>query len=136
MTPAPKPDPAILTALAALAEILEEENQALSRSDFRASGDLAARKRAAIGTVEACASEVSAEAGRDHARFDGVRRRLDRAIEQNRALLQQAIGTQQRVISTIVQALEPCPDGTPYPGRSGSTGYGRAMTPMALAVRA
>jgi hypothetical protein len=131
-----KPDPALLAALADLADILEQENLALSKSEFRVSGDIAPRKREAIGAVEALLGSIQAETSRDRTRLAPLHQRLDRAIGQNRTLLQRAIDTQQRVISTIVEAIEPSPAHANYPARTGNSGYGRPTSPMALAVRA
>ena len=127
----------LIEAVTALACLLEEENDALAMVDFGASCRLAEAKRAAIARLESMVGSLPIpESGQERRGIAPLRHRLDAAIGKNRALLQQAIDTQQRVIATIVQALEPGEADMHYPSAYGTHAMQRAVLPVALAVRA
>lgn len=115
-----------------LLRVIEAENEALARADFGVSSQLAEAKRAAIGTLEALTGAVREPGpGGKPAGEASIRKRLDTAIDRNRSLLLQAIDTQQRVIGTIVRALEPDDAGSGYSSPTAA----RKTPAVALAVR-
>lgn len=120
----------------ALAVILEDENRALAKLDFAASGRLALCKRAAIEQAESSIAGANPSSVKDDRNLVPVRRRLASAIAANRALLQTSIATQQRVIETVMRALDACGDEARYPARAGADSGRRVVMPMTLALRA
>ena len=133
MTMAPEMT-ALIDAASALTDLLEQENDALTRTDFEASCRLAESKRAAIIQLESATDLLlSPPSGPMPAELPLVRSRLNAAIEKNRTLLHQAIDTQQRAIATIVQTLDP--SGV-YPAVYGNHSQQRFVLPVSLAVRA
>ncbi|MCF3946688.1 hypothetical protein AiwAL_07820 [Acidiphilium sp. AL] len=126
-----------IAATAELARVIEAENDALARVDFSESCRFAETKRMAIMRLESMIDSRPVPAfGQDRPGSAALRQRLDAAIGRNRALLLQAIDTQQRVIATIVQALGPGEADTHYPSACGAHPMQRAAAPVALAVRA
>ncbi|HEX7389218.1 MAG TPA: hypothetical protein VF286_03845 [Acidiphilium sp.] len=115
-----------------LLRVIEAENEALARSDFGVSSQLAEAKRAAMERLEALIGAMREPGSGGKPMGDAsIRKRLDTAIDRNRSLLLQAIDTQQRVIGTIVRALEPDEAGSGY-----SSPLAVRKTPsVALAVR-
>ncbi|MCW8307549.1 hypothetical protein AruPA_10915 [Acidiphilium sp. PA] len=130
--PSPQPSP-LLEAVTTLAKVLEAENGALRQSDFGASGALADAKRLAIVSLE---SLTLHQPPSPSLMPEALHRRLDSAIEQNRLLLRRSIDTQQRVIATILQAIDPEPADQHYPGQNGAETSHRHTAPVALTLRA
>ncbi len=127
---------ALLEAVKTLTIVLEQENAALLNADFSTSGKLADAKRAAIKRMESLVATASDPATRTRAGLPTIQRRLDDAVSQNRVLLQRSIDTQQRVIATIVRALEPEDDDSCYPAQYGTDNAHRPPLPIALTLRA
>ncbi|HQT84391.1 MAG: hypothetical protein B7Z58_07520 [Acidiphilium sp. 37-64-53] len=132
IVPPPEPSP-LLDAVTTLTTVLEAENKALRQSDFGASGALADAKRLAIVSLE---SLTHHQPPSPRLMPEALHRRLDSAIEQNRLLLRRSIDTQQRVIATILQAIDPEPLDGHYPGHNGAESSHRNTAPVALTLRA
>lgn len=127
---------ALFEAVTALSTVLENENQALLESDFSVSGLLAGTKRDAIARLESLIGLARKPGPRHQNRMTAVQRRLDEAISNNRVLLQRSIDTQQRVIATVVQALEPADQDSTYPAQYRAEANHRPSLPVALILRA
>lgn len=127
---------AAIEAAATLADILEDENKALAASDFGASARLASGKRSAIAQAEALLGAVGQMPRERRSGLVALHRRLDTAIGANRALLQQSIDTQQRVIETVLRAFDIGHDADTYPPVGASEPAHRPVRPVALALRA
>ncbi|MFT2093777.1 hypothetical protein ACMS1Z_03690 [Acidiphilium multivorum] len=125
-----------IEAAEALAAILEEENRSLSIQDFAVSAALAEAKRAAIGRLEAALDLGVAGKPRDGRRVEAVQQRLDAAAAANGKLLRQAIETQQRVIQTVMQALDTSRAAGEPLQPYGQEGAARPTAPVALVLRA
>jgi hypothetical protein len=121
----------LITAAQRLADILEQENDALRAMDLRRAAGLLAEKTAAIGDLTAAGEASSAPT---HLSLVTIARRLDGLASQNRRLLERAIVAQQRVIGIVVRAAaaagkaEPCYGNGRY--------RARVTGPMALSTRA
>jgi flagellar biosynthesis/type III secretory pathway chaperone len=126
----------VIEAAEALATILEEENRGLSTQDFAVSAALAEAKRAAIGRLEAALDQGVAGTPRDRRRIEAVQRRLDAASDANGKLLRQAIETQQRVVQTVMQALDTSRAAGEPLQPYGQDGAARPATPVAFVLRA
>lgn len=140
---APKmPGPtAMIDALTTLAVVLDHENAALLSSDFSVSGMLAGAKRDAIAALEMIVGTGATPVaqpmlGWPANRMIALQRRLDDAIGKNRVLLQRSIDTQQRVIATVVGALDSTDGDCGYPVHQGGDAGHRSVTPVALVLRA
>ncbi len=125
-----------IEAAEALAAILEEENRGLSTQDFAVSATLAEAKRAAVGCLEAALELGIAGASRDRRRIEAVQRRLDAASDANGKLLRQAIETQQRVVQTVMQALDNSRAAGEPSQPYGQDGAARTTAPVAFVLRA
>jgi hypothetical protein len=123
----------LIAAVTGLTSVLEAENAALRQSDFGASGALTDAKRAAIVGLESITSAQQHQADRVPA---ALHRKLDDAVDQNRALLRRSIETQQRVIATILQALDPAHTDHHYPAQYGTDHPHPITAPIALTLRA
>jgi hypothetical protein len=121
----------LIVAAHRLADILEQENDALRAMDLRRATGLLPEKTAAIADLTA-AGEASSEPA--PASLAAIARRLDGLALRNRRLLERAIVAQQRVIGIVVRAAaatgkaEPCYGNGRY--------RARATSPMALSTRA
>lgn len=128
---------ALIEAATALVRVLEAENDALAKVDFGASCQFAETKREAIARLDAMIGSLpNPPSGQSRPENALLRQRLDAAIGRNRTLLLQAIDTQQRVVATLVQALEPDAAESHYPAAYGTPSMQRAVAPVALVVRA
>lgn len=127
---------AAIEAAENLATVIEDENRALSVSDFRTSVELTEAKRAAIVCMEELVGRIPNSRSGELNRLIAAQRRLDAAVIANRDLLRAAIETQQRVIRSVVHALDMQDDGVHVPTRYGQDQSGRSSEPVALVLRA
>jgi flagellar biosynthesis/type III secretory pathway chaperone len=115
---------ALINAALRLAEALRAENEALTRLDLAAAGELARGKRQAADAFAAAYEAASRLASRGdadgRARAEDIAARLRALTAENRRLLERAIALQSRVIETIAGAARP-----PGPGTYGAGGRAR-----------
>lgn len=139
MTPTPASShPAdLVTAAAALAELLEQENRLLEALDLAAAAALLpAKQNAAAAFVRA--QMIAQESGgippaaRDPAVALGTRLRSLAAT--NRRLLERGLAAQGRVIAVIARAARMHHAAAPRYGASGA--FAGPRTPVALAISA
>lgn len=118
----------LTSALHEVAQVLETENNLLSRHDYKAVAALLDRKQAALGTLErVCGVEPDASQ-------TDLARRINLLSAENRRLLNGALGVQRQVLDIICKAAR---NALPV-DRYGASGQ-RAMpstTAIALRVRA
>jgi hypothetical protein len=123
------PRPLIIVAQR-LADVLGQENDALRAMDLRRAVTLLPEKTVAIAELTAVAGLVS---GPRNPELISMAARLDGLAQENRQLLERAIGAQQRVIGIIARAAASvvvAPHYGLYGRRSNLAG------PMALSTRA
>ena len=109
----------IVAATNELAEILVIENAALTALDLVAAGRMLECKQAATAAFEA--AQRSAMAARGTVDVKALRvaaLRLQKVTEENRRLLERAIGVQNRVLGIMAKAVRTA-DPTPRYARSG-----------------
>ena len=94
-TPAPQ---SWMQAAAALADILQAENDALRAVDFAAAAALLPSKRAALQQIETCKPSGPKQ------EFSETIRRLDRLADENRQLLDRGISIQSQVLNLLASA--------------------------------
>lgn len=115
-----------------LYDILVIENQALRDVDFRTAGQILPHKQACIDALVAARQQTSEAHG---LLADGVVR-LERALEENRLLLQRAMQVQSRIMSLLAQAARSdAPMGTGYGARGGYSQGDGASRAMAIHKR-
>ncbi|WP_174504519.1 hypothetical protein [Acidiphilium sp. C61] len=125
-----------IAAADALAAILEEENRRLSLHDFAASATLEAAKRGAIAAFEAAMEAGAKLPPRERRQAEAAQRRLEKAVSANGALLRDAIETQQRVIRTVMQALDNSRAAVEPLQSYAQDAAGRPVPPVAFNLRA
>ena len=109
----------IVAATRDLTDALEAENAALVALDLAAAGRLLDRKQAAAEAfTEAQRRAIAARATVDTKALRLAAVRLKTATEDNRRLLERAIGVQHRVLGILAQAARKA-DPAPRYGRSG-----------------
>ena len=117
----------LVTAAQNLADVLAEENAALTVLDVRRAGALVAGKERAIASFSAAlAGSTLDEAGR------AVAQRLRSLADENKTLLERAIAAQGRVMAVFAQAVARQPG---YGASSSRTSSCRPI-PFALAAQA
>jgi flagellar biosynthesis/type III secretory pathway chaperone len=123
----------LMIAAQRLVEALRAENEALSRLDLAAAGELARTKRQAAdafaAAFDAAQRTGSRAEGADRSRAEEVALRLRDLTAENRRLLERAIDLQSRVIETIAGAARPA-----GPGIYGARGRMRDARGGAVAV--
>ena len=124
MTPTP-----LITAAQRLADILEQENDALRAMDLRRATGLLPEKTAAVADLAEAGEAANAPAS---PHLISIARRLDDLASQNRHLLERAIEAQQRVIGIVVRAAS---SSIAEPSYGNSRYRTRATGPMALLTR-
>ncbi len=123
------PKPLIMVAQR-VADVLDQENDALRAMDLRRAVTLLPEKAAAIAELTAAEDAAS---GPPHPDLASIAARLDGLAQENRQLLERAIGAQQRVIGIIVRAAASVAVAPNY----GMQGRRVQLTgPMALSTRA
>lgn len=125
-----------IAAANALAAVLEEENRLLSLQDFASSATLEAAKRGAIADFEAALETGATLPPRERRQAEAAQRRLEKAVSANGALLRGAIETQQRVIRTIMQALDTSRASVEPLQSYAQDAAGRPVAPVAFSLRA
>ena len=111
--------PDIVAATTELADTLVAENAALSALDLVAAGQLLARKQAATAAFTAAQRQAAAlRATLDVKALRAAATRLQGVTEENRRLLERAIGLQNRVLGIMAKAARAA-DPTPRYARSG-----------------
>jgi hypothetical protein len=120
----------LITITQYLAEVLDQENDALRAMDLRRTVALLPEKIAAIAELTAA---DAAPSGREHPDLVAMLGRLDRLAVENRQLLERAIGAQKRVIGIIVRAAA---SATAAPSYGGQGRRDHLTRPMALSTRA
>jgi hypothetical protein len=130
---------ALLHAGQRLAEALRAENEALAALDMpRAAGLASAKLQAsdAFAAAYAAATRTGSRAnGPDRSSAEEMTSRLQRLGEENRALLERAIGIQAKVIETIAGAALPKAAAPGY-GALGRPAAPRSAPSIAVATRA
>ena len=130
----------LLAAGQRLAEALRAENEALASLDLNKAADLAAAK---VQASDAFAAAYAA-AAKTGAKPEGPARRstaematrLQHLGEENRRLLERAIGIQSKVIETIATAALPRAATSPGYAALGQQRGSRPVPPMAVTTRA
>jgi hypothetical protein len=123
------PKPLIMLAQR-LADVLDRENAALRAMDLRRAVTLLPEKTTAIAELTAAGD---AAAGPSDPDLVSMAARLDGLAQENRKLLERAIGAQQRVIGIIARAAASVAVAPNY----GVRGRRAHLTgPMALSTRA
>jgi hypothetical protein len=110
-----------------LANLLEQENAALKRLDFRAAVALLAAKEAALADLTKPPATPITPAS--------LVQRLGELATENQVLLQRAIAVQTRVVRIVARACAPPPALTQYNRDGGRTPPTRT-TALALSARA
>jgi hypothetical protein len=123
----PKP---LLQVAQRLADVLDRENAALRVMDLRRAVGLLPEKTAAIADLNAAESIGSGPPSPD---VVAMAARLDGLAQENRVLLERAIGAQRRVIGIIVRAAASV---TVAPNYGGQGRRAHLKGPMALSTRA
>jgi flagellar biosynthesis/type III secretory pathway chaperone len=123
----------LMHAAQRLMEALRAENEALSRLDLAAAGELARGKRQAADAFAAAydaAQKLGSRAeGPERKRAEEIAAGLRDLTAENRRLLERAIALQARVIETIAGAAKP-----PGPGTYGARGRLREGRGAAVSV--
>jgi hypothetical protein len=116
----------------ALTETIMAETRALKAQDFAAAAAMAPSKRAAVEAFIAARATLSQDELRPIAAdLAMVVDRLRDSLHDNRALLEQAVVVQGRVIETLAQAATRAAPSAGNYGRGGG-----AASPLAISVRA
>jgi hypothetical protein len=119
-------------SILALTEVMAAETRALNARDVAAAVGLAQAKRAAVDAFLAARAGLSREELRPVAAQLAVAvDRLREGVRDNRALLEQALAVQGRVIQTLAQAATRSAQAAGSYGRSVG-----ASSPLAISVRA
>ena len=130
---------ALLNAGQSLAEALREENEALAKLDLSRASTLATAKLQASDAFAAAygaATRTGSTAQGDlRQAAETLALRLRSLTEENRRLLERAIGLQSRVIETIAGAALPASRPTTY-GGMGYRAMPRQAPSLAFAARA
>jgi flagellar biosynthesis/type III secretory pathway chaperone len=113
-----------------LADVLDRENDALRAMDLFRAVTLLPEKTAAIADLTAADEEM---AEHPHPDLASITARLDDLAQENRVLLERAIGVQQRVIGIVVRAAASVATAPNY-GLHGRPVH--LTSPMALSTRA
>src|SRR4051812_18134383 len=121
-----------LQLAATLADVLEQENEALQRVDFVAAVALLPAKEAAIAALAAHADPIASPPPAPAAAAVG--QRLMTLAADNRVLLERAIIVQTRIVSIIAKAARP-PTPRSY-GAQGQQGAAPRAAAMALSTSA
>ena len=124
---------AVLAAAMRLADLLAEENAALTALDLPRAGALLGAKTAALEDFTAALQAATAPRG-DSARQ--VAERLRVLGEANRRLLERAIHVQGRVLASIAKALPKALATAPRYGAGGSLTAAPQMRAFTLSARA
>jgi hypothetical protein len=123
------PKPLILVAQR-LADVLARENDALRVMDLRRAVTLLPEKTAALADL---AAAEGAAPGPTNPDLGLIATRLDGLAQENRQLLERAIGAQKRVIGIIVRAAASVAVAPNYGGQGRRA---HLKSPMALSTRA
>ena len=113
-----------------LADVLAQENEALSRMDFASAVALIPAKEAALADLTkqpapSAAASTLTELGQ----------RLGDLATENQALLERAVAVQTRIVRIVAQACTPPADAAQY-NRNGNRAAVPRMAAMALSTRA
>jgi hypothetical protein len=117
--------PGTLQAAERLADILARENAALNRLDFPAAVALLAGKEAALAEMAQMPEPVRTPA------LVALAQRMRVLAEENRVLLERAIGVQTRIVQIVARAVTPAPQGARY---SRPDGWMKPQRAAALAL--
>jgi hypothetical protein len=120
----------LLMAAQRLADVLDRENDALRAMNLRRVVSLLPEKTAAIAELTSAEGATSVLATPE---FVAMTARLDGLAQENRLLLERAIGAQHRVIGIIVRAATSVAVAPNY-GLQGRRAH--LTCPMALSTRA
>ena len=121
----------LINAARRLADVLDQENDALRAMDLRRAAGLLPEKTVALaGLTEAGAAEF----GPPHPILVSTAKRLDGLALENRRLLERAIAAQQRVIGIVARAAAASRGAEPSYGARGR--LARARGPVAFSTRA
>ncbi|WP_043829526.1 hypothetical protein [Muricoccus aerilatus] len=130
---------ALLNAGVRLTEALREENEALARLDLSRAATLATTKLQASDAFAAAFGAAMKTGGKAQGELRDAAERLAARLrdlsDENRRLLERAIGLQSRVIETIAGAAIPASRPTTY-GGMGQRAMARQTPALALAARA
>lgn len=130
---------ALLNAGVRLTEALREENEALARLDLSRAATLATSKLQASDAFAAAFGAAMKTGGKAQGELRDAAERLAARLrdlsDENRRLLERAIGLQSRVIETIAGAAIPASRPTTY-GGMGERAMARHTPALALAARA
>jgi len=130
---------ALLNAGLRLAEALREENEALARLDLSSASRLATAKLQASDCFSAAFGTAMKTGGSAQGELRGAAEKLATRLrdlsEENRRLLERAIGLQSRVIETIAGAAIPASRPTTY-GGVGERAMARQAPALAVSARA
>jgi hypothetical protein len=123
----------LVDAANALAEVLTQQNAALSRLDFPAAAALGAAKEAAFfGVTRDC--KLTSPVGGSPA-LAALGQRMKTLVTENQALLERAIAVQARIVGIIVRAAVPPPVTGQY-AASGLKSQSRRTSAITLSARA
>ena len=122
-----------LDAAAALADLLERENAALRVHDFAATANLAEAKRKLSNRITAQNDTVMPQ---QQAALSGayanLRARLEKALVENKQLLEAAMNIQTQVIRIVLQAIE----APAVPNYQENGAQVASISPVALTLQA
>ena len=123
------------TAAQHLMEVLEQENDALTRSDFAAAVALVAAKEAALLDLTKQQPVVGGPSPAVKASLIALGQRLSGLATENQSLLERAIIVQTRIVQIIARAAAPPPARAEYGNHRGKAASQR-IGAMALSTRA
>lgn len=126
------------TAAAALAEVLEQENQLLAALDLAAAAALLPAKHKAAAAFVRAQEHCTASGGlapADRAAAGPLGERLRALAAENRLLLERGLAAQERVIAVIARAARRAAPATSRYGKSGGLAGPRTAAPLAISAR-
>lgn len=127
---------AVQDAVERLAAVLEAENAALAHSAFNRVGELADEKRAALAALNVLPAEpVDNSTSVVDSDGQALAMRLQRAADENKQLLEQAITVQNRIMAVLAGAARQAQVPLGY-GAKGHRPRSAVANAVALIVRA
>ncbi len=144
MTPQTEQQKAMLNAVLMsgdlLVQILEKENVALAALDMPAAAEILATKNRAtenFSTAYQAAIRTGATAENDdRTKLERIHERLTALGQDNRRLLERAIGVQSNLVASITQALPAGDPIAPVYGGRGKVTSAVQRSPVALSAKA
>lgn len=129
----------VITAGAALAEVLARENAALAALQLGQAAAALDAKQAASAAFAAAVAQAKRHGGLaegDRAAAARLGARLQELAAENRRLLERALTVQGRVLETIARALPRALPAAPRYGRCGLPAHAERAPALAFAARA